>query len=396
MSRATRAMLAIVLAACGGEPSAAIDAGLDAPADAFVPADAAEPIDASHDAASEDEDAQVPSDGGSASPAERWVRAIARAQCGRWPRCGDLASWVAVYADCVPVLERFYGFYGAALERGAAEIDPAREAACIEHLATTCDRVELALAGPPCRDVIVGRAPIGAACGTTVECGRDAHCAHPENSCPGVCTVAADVGDACSLGELHACTRARDHMVECMPDATGTSGTCREIVVSVASVAGDRCGRMGNPESDVQIDRRCTDGLVCAVVGDTQRCVEPLEEGGACAPGRVCGAGLTCSASRCVRAMLVDEGEACDGVARVCPIDRGMRCQAGTCARVTDGAPGAPCGDPTSAECAPALVCDRRVGRCVAPRDAGAACERDIQCASRTCQAGTCAELRCR
>ncbi|AKF06772.1 hypothetical protein DB32_003921 [Sandaracinus amylolyticus] len=384
----------LLLAACGSDPVSPItDAGTDAPVvDAFVPDDA--PVDAAVV-----EDAST-ADAGSETPAERWVRQVAEAWCAQWPRCGENARVYGSLADCVATQSRPLAELADGLDRGTVEVDPAGEAACREVLATSCDWPAFDFAHPPCRDALVGSVPLGGACGTSLDCGRDAVCAHAGGACPGVCTAAPDVGDECDPRALAPCTRAREHGVVCDP-VTGdfTRGICREILRDVTRTPGDRCGRIGDADDDVHILRTCGDGMVCTPLDGENRCVVQVPEGGRCSRSSLlCGPGLGCSLEeRCERLEVVtDEGGACDGTMRVCQFDLGLQCAGGVCTRFTEGRVGDSCFDPSSAECDEGLQCDRSIGECAVPLPAGVPCGHDTQCASWTCRDGLCTEALCR
>ena len=129
---------------------------------------------------------------------------------------------------------------------------------------------------------------------------------------------------------------------------------------------------------------------------------------GKVAPGGACSVDSDCKAvpgqsvwcegtgKRCRAAMVVGEGQPCNyfgAAVRFC--DKGLTCSTdaaglSTCAKAIPV--GGSCFGPDDSACGLGFVCD--VNKCAPGQPPGAACTKDLQCASWSCQSGKCTDVR--
>lgn len=243
-------------------------------------------------------------------------------------------------------------FSGFALSASAhkVEFDGREVARCLDdYLDTDC--TQLLPERLICAHTMPGKVPVDGSCRADYECEPGTYCQTP--SCPGTCVQKGDVGASCSTA-----SQCEDGL-ECV-DARCTAPLGK----------GDRC----NPTRDV-----CANGRLCVRLDELyDECADwadvySLSEGEACDPssGRTCGLGLHC---------IYDESGA-----RVCapPVEADGLCQLGD-------------PDPCPAD----QYCDASrtapySGRCTSLVNAGATCNRGIECVVGTvCVDAGCVALR--
>jgi hypothetical protein len=260
------------------------------------------------------------------------------------------------------------------LDPAHVTIDPSRLEACTAALAASpCTTYGVLADG--CAGAITGLRSIGETCNGSLECTVGSSCAGPSGECP---RCIADVGDGqdCTLADCE--------------DGT----TC----VSTGGSGGDstRCAATAGLGEDC-FGHACEEGLFCEGSTTGFRCaavtVSAMGEPCGASSGRRCAAGVVCNADGngiCGRAPLAP-GDACSSGylgSDFCP--RGTYCDGtpGHCA--PDLALGAPCEIVTS--CGEGALC---TGTCTRWAHLGSSCSVDDDCASRSCEGGRCAPVRC-
>lgn len=280
-----------------------------------------------------------------------FLDALGAAMCDWQTRCcTELEAGFETPAACRQAVQQLlasaFSATREAAEQGRLKVDPALAAACVDRFQTgVCS-------GPfdsssvwghlsDCRDVIVGRVPIGTACDLRDECEPGSRCVEngsvyvpsglpadlgpPPQFLPYV-----DVGTCLAWArEGAACLDTRD----CLPGlrcATETTKTC-----------------VRPPE----------EGEACHSVCDPSVNPDPCRDDSACSQQR---AKLFCANGVCRR--YPQEGEAClklqcdpdPALGLTCVFDQ-LACRDGTCRRLASA--GQPCGDVNQAECGPGLAC---------------------------------------
>lgn len=276
-----------------------------------------------------------------ATPMDSYCSELERAKCEAAQRCGTLSESIdctrlEVNVDCVApyrqALDEKWLHFDAIRARQC--VDDVRDAACVSGFALGALQMEL------CRDVFVGDAREGEACGV---CAAELNCVSEAGSTCGVCRrrepssfTAPVIGDVCTspladgLGcQSDAWCMAAPSELRCVArplpgEPCGSSTVCVDRAQCVDEVCVLRPALKGSCT-----ELACQLGLVCVSgVCELQRNI-----GSACTDASECNSGI-CLDGVC--APFRTEGEAC---ASGLPCQLGLRCENATCIRVTSSAP---------------------------------------------------------
>lgn len=274
---------------------------------------------------------------GESLAATTYCESIAPVFCPFYVRCGRMDLDVDTVEACLAAFAEgceggFEPRFLPLADAGLLTLSRAGLDACAAHLEdVACDEHFFELEGP-CAGIWEGTVPAGGACGLDTEtfvCAPGTACTLDLSFC-GTCETVLDDGAVCRVGD------------------EGTAGTC-------------------GPAAE------CGDGDVCVVrpvVGEA--CVEG---------GTPCALPARCTGGVCRHPAYVEVGDTCDSQRR-CPYQ--SRCASGVCTRTV----------PRGGACAANFECDGGLfcgGGLCSPVVVTGSCVVDEQCASGTCEAGSCA-----
>jgi hypothetical protein len=291
-------------------------------------------------------------------PLESYATEYARAACATSDRCGT-GYFVAFLTqeqitNCTTQMAQFLesnlvAQLKTSIAAGRIAYDGAKARACIEAAAES--ECGASLTAEDCLDTFQGLIPDGGACTTDEECAATSRCSGADGCTAGTCVHVPQRGEACT--------------VECSEDAfcDGDSDICLARLSNGAACT-----------SEVQCESiSCVDGVCTARTrpGEGEACVSS------------CASNLVCAAND--EGMRVCRAPRTDGTCTApqdCPPDQ--LCQeGGTCG------PYPIAGQPCSYACASGSRCIE--GTCLAIIETGSACERNGECRTYHCDAGTCA-----
>lgn len=277
----------------------------------------------------------------------------------------------------------------AKVQAGDVTFDAEAFERCLTRIADECIPID----GPLCPEAFTGDVPAEGACLSNYECAGDAYCAF-QGQCPGTCVTRLAPGEACS-DDIECSANGKD-WGECNED----NDQCRSVEIVSTGGEGDDCGAASALGNNLGL-ALCEKGLVCDFE-NSQKCVAPPEAGQNCEELGVCAAGSQCLEGTCLSISFVrGAGMGCNAVTAPCDPQAGLACQNGFCVEVSDGASGSPCAfTPLGVLlCDDGLVCRQGPGanppQCLPPGAEDDPCNNHTQCASGSCEAGSCREAFC-